>query len=77
MFQWFAPLDLVVTCEGELSLEVIVIRDREGRVTELVLPPKLLIMANHQVYPSAISPDCVNSYPSHPRLMPTRGSSGS
>jgi hypothetical protein len=41
---------IILTCEGGGGLEDIVIRDeRTGQVTELRLPPQLILMANHQV----------------------------
>jgi hypothetical protein len=49
MCQWFAPTSLVVTCEGDNGVEEVVVRDEQGRVTELRLPPQVVMMPNHQV----------------------------
>jgi hypothetical protein len=49
MCQWFAPTSLVVTCEGGNGIEEVVVRDESGRVTELKLPPQVVMMPNHQV----------------------------
>jgi len=49
MCQWFAPTSLLITTEG--MDESILVRDPEtGQVVGLNLPPKLVLMANHQVY---------------------------
>lgn len=50
MCQWFAPTSLVVTCEGGNGIEEVVVRDETGRVTELKLPPQVVMMPNHQIY---------------------------
>ncbi|CAE6378535.1 unnamed protein product [Rhizoctonia solani] len=50
MCQWFAPTSLVVTCEGGNGIEEVVVRDESGRVTELKLPPQVVMMPNHQIY---------------------------
>lgn len=57
MCQWFAPTQLAVTFEkdgngrfADEELERIVVRDRSGRVTELRLPDKSVLIANHQIY---------------------------
>ena len=50
MSQWFAPTEYVVTTEGEyFQNDKIIERDGNGQVVRLHLPPKLLIMSNHQV----------------------------
>lgn len=49
MCQWFAPTSLVVTSEGDNGIEEVVVRDETGRVTELKLPPQVVMMPNHQV----------------------------
>ncbi|CUA77685.1 hypothetical protein RSOLAG22IIIB_06721 [Rhizoctonia solani] len=50
MCQWFAPTSLVITCEGGNGIEEVVVRDEHGRVTELKLPPQVVMMPNHQIY---------------------------
>ncbi|KAI6031913.1 hypothetical protein BKA83DRAFT_4207224 [Pisolithus microcarpus] len=57
MNQWFAPTSLSITFEmqgqGKFTLEEIqqiVRRDAAGKVVALNLPPKLVIISNHQVY---------------------------
>ncbi|QRV83363.1 acyltransferase [Ceratobasidium sp. AG-Ba] len=50
MCQWFAPTSLVITCEGGNGIEDVVVRDETGRVTELRLPPQVVMMPNHQIY---------------------------
>lgn len=50
MCQWFAPTSLVITCEGGNGIEDIVVRDETGRVTELRLPPQVVMIPNHQIY---------------------------
>jgi len=51
MTQLFAPTEFVITTEGEYFDRMGVIqRDRSGFVTKLNLPPKLVIISNHQVY---------------------------
>ncbi|KAG9102727.1 hypothetical protein FRC06_001300 [Ceratobasidium sp. 370] len=50
MCQWFAPSSLVVTCEGGNGIEDVVVRDETGRVTELRLPPQVVMVPNHQIY---------------------------
>jgi lysocardiolipin and lysophospholipid acyltransferase len=56
MCQWFAPSRLVITLErdgpGAFSMDEIreiVIRGMDGRVLELKLPLKSVLIANHQV----------------------------
>ena len=56
MCQWFAPTKLVVSFErmgqgrfSESELEGLVERDETGRVIMLNLPPKAVLLANHQV----------------------------
>lgn len=50
MCQWFSPTSLVITCEGGNGIEDVVVRDESGRVTELKLPPQVVMMPNHQIY---------------------------
>ncbi|KAI6045007.1 acyltransferase-domain-containing protein [Pisolithus marmoratus] len=57
MNQWFAPTSLSITFEtqgqGTFTLEdiqQIIRRDASGKVVALNLPPKLVIVSNHQVY---------------------------
>ncbi|EUC63798.1 acyltransferase [Rhizoctonia solani AG-3 Rhs1AP] len=50
MCQWFAPTSLIITCEGRNGIEDLVVRDENGRVTELKLPPQVVMMPNHQIY---------------------------
>ncbi|KAF8755880.1 Phosphate acyltransferase [Rhizoctonia solani] len=50
MCQWFAPTSLIVTYEGGNGIEDVVVRDEGGRVTELKLPPQVVMMPNHQIY---------------------------
>ncbi|KAI5991617.1 acyltransferase-domain-containing protein [Pisolithus albus] len=57
MNEWFAPTSLSITFEtqdkGKFTLEEIqqiVQRDATGKVVALNLPPKLVIISNHQVY---------------------------
>ncbi|EJC98701.1 acyltransferase-domain-containing protein [Fomitiporia mediterranea MF3/22] len=57
MCQLFAPTSLRVTFETEgigaftpEQVEQIVVRDASGKVVELRLPPKMVIIANHQIY---------------------------
>ncbi|KAG8679077.1 hypothetical protein FRC08_017240, partial [Ceratobasidium sp. 394] len=50
MCQWFAPTSLMVTCEGGNGIEDVVVRDESGRVTELRLPPQVVMIPNHQIY---------------------------
>lgn len=54
--QWFGPTKLVVSFEREgqgrftdKEIEDIVVKDPSGRVTELRLPQKAVMIANHQV----------------------------
>ncbi|TDL28355.1 acyltransferase-domain-containing protein [Rickenella mellea] len=54
---WFAPTTLRVTFEREglgsftkEEIEQILVRDEEGRIIELRLPKKLVLIANHQMY---------------------------
>ena len=56
MCQVFAPTKLRITFETEgigaftaEQIEEIVVRDQSGKVSELRLPPKMVIIANHQV----------------------------
>lgn len=56
MNQWFAPTKLAITFEtegqGKLTeeeIQYLVERDASGKVTALHLPPKSVIISNHQV----------------------------
>ncbi|KAL5494708.1 hypothetical protein ACEPAI_169 [Sanghuangporus weigelae] len=57
MCQLFAPTTLRVTFETDglgafapEQIEQIVVRDSSGKVVEFRLPPKMVIIANHQIY---------------------------
>ncbi|KAL5536028.1 hypothetical protein ACEPAF_4122 [Sanghuangporus sanghuang] len=57
MCQLFAPTTLRVTFETDglgaftpEQIQQIVVRDSSGKVVELRLPPKMVIIANHQIY---------------------------
>ncbi|TFK57392.1 acyltransferase-domain-containing protein [Heliocybe sulcata] len=57
MCQWFAPTKLIISFEREgkgrfsdEELEKIVVRDDSGRVVELRLASKAVLIPNHQVY---------------------------
>ena len=54
--QWFGPTKLVISFEKEgqgrftdKEIEELVVKDASGRVTELRLPQKAVMIANHQV----------------------------
>lgn len=65
MSQWFAPTSIALTLEGDLNAGDIIVRDPSGRVTELRLPTKHVLMGNHQVS----STHCMKSYISLPSLF--------
>ncbi|KAE9410871.1 hypothetical protein BT96DRAFT_846615 [Gymnopus androsaceus JB14] len=57
MCQWFSPTSLKITFESEGKgavsqdvVESVVMRDKEGKVVSLNLPPKFVFIGNHQVY---------------------------
>lgn len=59
MSQWFAPTSIELTLDGGLRAEDVVVRDpATGRVTELLLPPKHVVMGNHQVRSKSHDPYC-------------------
>lgn len=47
--QWFAPTKFVVTVEGSTSQHEFFEKDSSGNVVKVKLPPKLILMSNHQV----------------------------
>ncbi|KZT41410.1 hypothetical protein SISSUDRAFT_981995 [Sistotremastrum suecicum HHB10207 ss-3] len=50
MCQWFAPVDMIITTEGEYFRRAGVIeKDADGQVTKINLPSKIVMVANHQV----------------------------
>lgn len=60
MCQWFAPTTLVVTFETEgpgaftkEELKGLVVRNKAGKVVNVNLPKKSVLIANHQVCTSA------------------------
>ncbi|KAG8987453.1 hypothetical protein FRB90_003331, partial [Tulasnella sp. 427] len=49
MCQWFGPTKFVITTEG-MDESVFVKDPKTGKVTDIKLPEKLVIVSNHQVY---------------------------
>ncbi|KIO31945.1 hypothetical protein M407DRAFT_241659 [Tulasnella calospora MUT 4182] len=49
MCQWFAPTKFVITTEG-MDESIFVKDPKTGKVTDIKLPEKLVIISNHQVY---------------------------
>ena len=56
MCQWFAPTKFVITFERdglgrftEKEIEELVVRDEKGKIVQLKLPQKTVLIANHQV----------------------------
>lgn len=48
MCQWFAPTKFVITTEG-MDESIFVKDPKTGKVTDIKLPEKLVIISNHQV----------------------------
>ncbi|KAH8100592.1 acyltransferase-domain-containing protein [Cristinia sonorae] len=67
--QWFAPTKFVITFEkaglGRFTEEEIarlVIRDETGRIVQLKLPPKSVLIANHQMYADWLYAWCLSYF---------------